>query len=352
MPQYYSILTGIHPLSESLIKKIFDFKYGRTSSAVHVKKAFKKDIKDLIKILIQVFPITVSTGNLGWWDLFRPFSEKLQGLIHQENIGNLPVARNPLTNTFYRQPIVEGKISSKGSVLQAANHPFLDGNVLQTKLLADQCKNNGKSLCLPGPFTFSRAVSISSNGSKVYKTRDPLMIDFSTILQDEISYLTTEGYSHIVLDESSITWEEINSDTSSLLLDLWNQIISNSSLKIILHTYRRLTEAKLQMLLESNAWAVGIDLIRNSPQKLMEQSFNGKALLAGLIDSQSYLRDADNRLVVEETSDLVKVGRDLAETQSSHIILAPTTRLEFVPRSVADLKLQQLGKALQELQEM
>ncbi|MFX1508657.1 MAG: hypothetical protein ACFFDC_21450 [Promethearchaeota archaeon] len=352
MPQYSSILTGIHPFSESLIKKIFDFKYGRASSPTHVREAFEKDIKDLVKLLIQIFPIAVSTGNLGWWDLFRPFSEKLKGLIHQENIGNLPVARNPLTNTFYRQPIVEGEISSEGSVLQAAKHPFLDGNILQTKLLTDQSKNYGKSLCLPGPFTFSRAVSISSNGSKVYKTQDSLMIDFSTILQEEISYLSTEGYSHIVLDESSITWEKINSDTSSLLLDLWNQIVSNSSLKIILHTYHHLTEAKLQMLLESNAWAVGIDLIRNSPQKLMEQSFNGKTLLAGLIDSQSYLRDADNKLVVEETSDLVNVGRKLEETQSSHIILAPSTRLEFVPRSVADLKLRQLGKALQELEEM
>ena len=352
MPQYSSILTGIHPLSESLIKKIFDFKYGRTSSPTHVKEAFENDIKDLIKLLIQIFPIAVSIGNLGWWDLFRPFSENLKGLIHQENIGNLPVARNPLTNTFYRQPIIVGKISSKGSVLQAARHPFLDGNILQTKLLIDRSKNNGKSLCLPGPFTFSRAVSISSKGSKVYKTRDPLMIDFSTILRDEIRFLSTEGYSHIVLDESSITWEEMNSDTCSLLLDLWNQIVSNSSLKIILHTYHNLTEGKLQMLLDSKAWAIGIDCIKNDLKKLVQQDFSGKTLLAGVIDSQSYLRDADNGLIVENTQDLIKLATDLAEIQSNHIILAPTTRMEFVPRSVADRKLKHLGEALKELQEL
>ena len=351
MSQYSSILTGIHPLSESLIKKIFDFKYGRASSPIHVKEAFERDIRDLVTLLSQAFPIAISTGNLGWWDLLRPFSEELHGLTHRGNIGNLPVARNPLTNTFYRQPTVHGKISSGGSVLRAAKHPFLEGNILQTRFLLDQSNDCGKSICLPGPFSFSRAVSIDSNGSKVYETRDSLMTDFAKILREEIGYLSTEGYSHIVVDESSIAWEKVNSDTGSLLVDLWNQIASDSSLKVILHTYYRLTEAKLQLLLDSNAWAIGIDCVRNPHQKLVEQDFTGKTLLAGVIDSQSYLRDSDNELIVENITDLVKLGKDLADTQSNHIILAPTTRLEFVPRSVADLKLQQLGKALKELQE-
>ncbi|UCG02593.1 MAG: hypothetical protein JSW11_01105 [Candidatus Heimdallarchaeota archaeon] len=352
MPQYSTILTGIHPLSESLIKKIFDFKYGRAASPTHVRDAFEKDIKDLVTLLLQCFPIAISTGNLGWWDLLRPFSEELQGLTHKGNIRNLPVARNPLTNTFYRQPIIAGKLSSKGSALQTAKHPFLDGNILQTNYLSDKLANNGKSLCLPGPFTFSRAVSINTDGSKVYKTRDALMTDFSQILHNELKYLSSEGYSHVVLDESSIVWEKVDEDSRSLLTDLWNQIVSESSLKVILHTYNRLTENKLQLLLDSNAWAIGIDCIRNNPQKLVEHDFNGKILLAGAVDSQSYLRDIDGNLLVENIADLVQLGNDLAESQSDHIILAPTTRLEFVPRSVADLKLHRLGQALKKLQEM
>lgn len=352
MTQYSSILTGIHPLSESLIKRIFDFKYGRASSPTLVKEVFKKDIRDLIVLLLQTFPIAISTGNLGWWDLLRPFSEELQGLTHKGNIGNLPVARNPLTNTFFRQPIVAGKISSEGSVLQVAKHPFLEGNILQKSFLSDKLKNNGYCLCLPGPFTFSRAVSLGPEGLKVYKTRDALMTDFSQILRNELSYLSSIGYSHVVIDESSIVWEKVDSDSTSLISDLWDQIASESTLKVILHTYRRLTEDKLQLLLNSKAWAIGIDCIRNDPQKVVEHDFNGKTLLAGVVDSQSYLRDTDSELIVENVADLVKLGKELEETQSDHIILAPTTRLEFVPRSVADLKLQQLGKALKELQEM
>ncbi len=350
MPQYSSILTGIHPLSESLIKKIFDFKYGRASSPNHVKKAFEKDIKDLLALLSQVFPIAISTGNLGWWDLFRPFSEELQGLTHKGNIGNLPVARNPLTNTFYRQPIVKGEISHEGSILQVAKHPFLEGNILQTRFLPDNLKNTGWSLCLPGPFTFSRAATINLEGQKVYKTKDDPMIDFARILKKELNYLSSVGFSHVVIDESSIAWEPVDIDSASLISDLWSQIVTGSPMKIALHTSYHLSDDKLQMLMDSKAWAFGIDCIRNNPHKLVEYDFNGKALIAGVIDAQSYSRDADGKLLVEDIDKLVKLGNDLADTKANSIILAPTSRLEFVPRSVADVKIQKLGKALEELQ--
>ncbi|MFX0014103.1 MAG: hypothetical protein ACFFB2_06410 [Promethearchaeota archaeon] len=346
MSQYYSILTGIHPLSETLIKRIFDFKYGRASSPEHVKIAFEKDIKDLITLLSDAFPIAISIGNLGWWDLFRPFSEKLQGLSRGDGIGDLPVARNPLTNTFYRQPIVEGEISHTDSVLLTATHPFLDGNIIQTKFLPMESRRKGWSLCLPGPFSFSRAVIFNSEGQKIYRTRNDFMNAFSQILKHELSYLSKEGFSHIIIDESSLAWEEVDTETLSLLGDLWNQIIASSSLKIIFHTYQNLNEEKFQLLLESKAWAIGIDCVANNPRELANYDFNGKNLLAGVVDAQSYLRDANDNLLVETDNELVKLGSVLAKTEAENIILAPTTRLEFVPRSVADLKIQQLGKAI------
>lgn len=351
MSHYGSILTGIHPLSESLIKRIFDFKYGRASSPEHVKQAFESDINDLTALLLQTFPTAISTGNLGWWDLFRPFSQELQGLIHKNNVRNLPVARIPLTNTFYRQPMVEGKVFHEGSILKVAKHPFLNGNILQTRFLPNEYKQKGWSLCLPGPFSFSRAVTINSEGQKVYRTRDDLIIDFSQILKNEFHYLSSEGFSHVIIDEGSITWESVDTDTASLLGDVWNQIVTGSPLKIILHTYHHLSEKKLQLLVDSKAWAIGIDCIRNDPKKLANYDFDGKSLLAGVIDAQSYLRDSDGKLLVEEIDELIKLGNVLAETQAKNVILAPTTRLEFVPRSVADLKLLKLGKALEILQE-
>ncbi|MHA2292541.1 MAG: hypothetical protein ACXACK_10295 [Candidatus Hodarchaeales archaeon] len=337
-------------MSEPLIKRIFDFKYGRASSSDHVVEAFEQDIEELVALLIQSFPVAVSTGNLGWWDIFRPFSAELQGLIHEKNVRNLPVTRFPLTNTFYRQPVVSGRICHDGPLLKVTKHPFLKGNFLQTRFLPSNTKNSGWSLCLPGPFTFSRAAAINLDGQEVYKTKDQLMIDFSRILEEELNYLSSEGFSHVVLDESFFAWEIIEYDSASLLSDLWKEIATKSSLRIGLHTNHYLDEEKLQLLLNSKVWGIGYDCIKNDIHKLLEHDFNGKALLAGVVDGQSYLRDANKDVVVEEIDELVNLGRDLAETQAKEIILAPTSRLEFVPRSVANHKIKTLGKALEKLQ--
>lgn len=350
MPQYNSILTGIHPLSESLIKKIFDFKYGRIASSDHIKQGFEEDIEGLVTLLSQTFAIASSTGNLGWWDLFRPFSEELQGLTHRGNIGNLPVARNPLTNTFYRQPIVEGKVSHDGPILKVAKHPFLPGSILQTRFLPPHLKKTGWTLCLPGPFSFSRAVTISLEGQGMYKSRDELMIDFTKILIEELRFLASEGFSHVICDESAITWEPTDADTVSLTRDLWGKLIKGAPLRLALHTFQHLSDKKLQLLLDSKAWALGIDCIKNDPHQLSDYDFDGKTLIAGVVDAQNYLRDVNNELLVEDIAELFKLANDLAKTQTKAIILAPTSRLEFVPRSVADLKMRTLGKVIEKLQ--
>lgn len=350
MTQYSTILTGIHPLSEYLIKRIFDLKYGRATSPDHVIKAFKRDIIDLITILEQTSPEAISIGNLGWWDIFRPFTEEFQRLVTNNNVGNLPVTRIPLTNTFYRQPIIGTKISTNGSILKTTKHPFLKGNILQTKFLPKNLKKTAWSLCLPGPYTFSHAADIDSKGQVIYKTHNELMVDFSKILCDELQYLAAEGFSHVVIDESYFAWESLDNNTSSLILELWNQISTSSAIKVTIHTHQHLSEEKLQLLMESKSWGTGIDCIRNDINKLVNYDFEKKNLVAGVVDSQSYFRSVNGELIVEEVADLVQLGDALAETKVKNIILSPTSRLEYIPRSVADLKLKRLGEATSKLQ--
>ncbi|MFX0184856.1 MAG: hypothetical protein ACFE95_17370, partial [Candidatus Hodarchaeota archaeon] len=242
MTQYSSILTGIHPLSEHLIKRIFDLKYGRATSPDHVIKAFEEDITDLISILEQTSSEAVSIGNLGWWDIFRPFTVKFHRLVDHNTVGNLPVTRVPLTNTFYRQPIIDTKISANELILKAVKHPFLEGNILQTRFLPMNLKDKAWSLCLPGPYTFSRAADIDSKAQEIYRNQNELMADFSKILCNELQYLASEGFSHVVIDESYFAWETLDNDTSSLILELWNQISTCSTIKVIIHTHLRLTE--------------------------------------------------------------------------------------------------------------
>ena len=58
-----------------------------------------------------------------------------------------------------------------------------------------------------------------------------------------------------------------------------------------------------------------------------------------------------NIIISSSIDDLIKLGEFWIKRHSEDIILAPTSRLEFVPRSVADFKIQQLGKAIEKLQD-
>ncbi|MHA2170592.1 MAG: hypothetical protein ACXAB7_11925 [Candidatus Kariarchaeaceae archaeon] len=350
MSLYNTLITGIHPLSESLIKDIFDYKYGRTTSTDHIKKAFERDIEDLINSQQQIFPIAVSTGNLGWWDIYRPFTEKLEGLNNEVAIGDLPVVRIPLTNTFYRQLIVTGKLFSESPILKIAQHSFLDGNLLQTQFLPKELKNNSWCLCLPGPFSLSRASKISPEAKADYITNDDLINDFTAILVKELQYLSSKGFSHIVIDESAVVWEELDKDLLPIIIDSWNKLVGGSAIKIIIHTHQRLPETVIKLLIESNAWGIGIDFINNDPSILYEYEIKDKSLIAGVVDSQGYYRNLEGEAIVEETLHITELGEKLSLLQAKNIILVPTTRLEFIPRSVANLKLHQLGKAVELLQ--
>ena len=344
------MITGIHPLSESLIKNIFDYKYGRATTVDHIKKAFKQDIEDLITTQKQIFPLAISPGNLGWWDIYRPFTEKLEGLKNKVAIGDLPVVRNPLTNTFYRQLIVTGKLFSDNPILKLAQHRFLDGNLLQTQFLPKKHKHNHWCLCLPGPFSLSRASIISSEAKTDYTTKDDLIIDFTTILVKELQYISSKGFSHVVIDESAIVYENLSKDLLPIIIDSWNRLVTGSTLKIIIHTHRHLSEMVINSLIESKAWGIGIDFINNDPLEFTENEIKDKTLVAGVVDSHSYFRNQEGKAIIEETHNITELCGKLSLLQPQNIILAPTTRLEFIPRSVADLKLNQLGRAVELLQ--
>lgn len=351
MTTYTSVLTGIHPLSEPLIKQIFDLKYGRVSTPDLVRKAFKQDILDIIAVVEQAYPAAVSTGNLGWWDIYRPFTEALLKQANGDNTGNLPVVRMPLTNTFYRQPIVNVKFTHDTSILKTAKHPFLDGNILQHELLPDALKEKAWSVCLPGPYTFSRAAAVDSQDTTLYRSKNELMDDFTEILREEIKYLASEGFSHMVLDEGGLAWEPLNRDTATAVGDLWNRINEGASLKVAIHTYHALEPHVLELLANANVWAVGIDCVRNTVKAIREYDFDRKTLIAGVVDAQSYFRSPTGDLLVEETHELVNLGEKLVQTEVDQIVLAPTSRLEFIPRSVADLKVRALGETIKALEE-
>ncbi|MHA2500311.1 MAG: hypothetical protein ACXAEL_12150, partial [Candidatus Hodarchaeales archaeon] len=54
-------------------------------------------------------------------------------------------------------------------------------------------------------------------------------------------------------------------------------------------------------------------------------------------------------IVLEDPEEVAAQARQLEQLEPRTLILAPTTRLEMIPRTIADLKLKVLGESLRQV---
>jgi methionine synthase II (cobalamin-independent) len=355
MMQVLSCLTGIHPFSEGIIQAIFDYKYGR-ASLEPVKREFESDLTALVQLQQQLDFGLATTGNLGWGDLFRPFTEHMEGIRPFKSVSDLPVARYPLTNTFYRQPAIEGQLtSSKAFLTESAKDPFLGEPLALYRFLPPKIKNIGWSMILPGPYYFQYCAAGD------YSPEECIW-DFADVLITEIKSLEDVGFSHILLDESPLTWQQRTHQTpppSQLLAtqEALLKIASQCAARIHIHTTNGdvlwrppgFSEVILELLLNANVDGIGIDFFQTKVTAITDYSLEQRDLIAGLVDATGYARTLTGESVLEDPEEITAQARQLEQLEPKTLILAPTTRLEMIPRTIADLKLQVLGESLRQL---
>ena len=310
-------LTGIHPFKESTIQTIFDYKYGR-STKLPLEKSIIKDLKDLTNQL-KTWKY-LSTGNLGWFDLLRPFSEHLsEGLIAVDKADDLPVTRNPLTNTFYRQPMVIGKLKITQDVLEQKHPIYPNGGYLQADLLLAEEKEQKRTQILPGPFYFASMVNYTPEGRQAYPSDESCATAFADILVQEINMLQVKGFNQIVLDESPISWatktgKKLPQSVMDTEIKLLNQIVDQTNAKIISHYHNGSitqipengSQTLLDMLLNSKIHGIGIDFINSPLIEVDKQNFNDKSLFAGLIDATGYNRSSNGVAIIDDRKFITK----------------------------------------------
>ncbi|MHA2362882.1 MAG: hypothetical protein ACXAC7_02920 [Candidatus Hodarchaeales archaeon] len=353
-------LTGIHPYNESTIQAIFDYKYGRTDKTP-LQMEIKNDLKELIQNVKEWQ--YVSTGNYGWFDLIRPFSLHLkEGLSVVDKADDLPVTRNPLTNTFYRQPTVVGKIKVNSRILNQ-NHPIFEENgYLQTNYLPSDGKSKTWTQILPGPFYFASQVEYTTEGKQIYPSDVECANDFVKILVNEIKYLREEGYTQIILDESPIVWAQKTGKplTNNIIenqVRLLNEIVAKTNIKIIVYYHNGNitqtptddTKSLLEALMLSKVHGIGVDFFHTPIKDILDKNFSGKTLFAGLIDATSYSRTPEGDVVIENSADVKDAFTSLKSTQAEELVLCPSTRMELIPRSIADQKINLITKIIQEV---
>ena len=355
---YSGSLTGIHPFSETTIQKIFDYKYGRADKSQAVIQ-LEKDYVNLIALEKQGKWKYISTGNIGWYDLLRPFSENLKGLAPVSKTDDLPVTRNPLTNTFFRQAKITNSLEASETTLNLAKHPFLENGVLQTKFLPSEDKGKTWTQILPGPFYFANMCAYTEEGRKLYPKNSDAATAFAQCLEKIIINLTKIGFNAIILDESPIVWGErtgkpLTQDEILSAITILNDLQTKVKLPLIIHLFngnvlqvpKNSLKSILEFFIESKVAGIGIDFISTTLSEVTKLNLKNKLIFAGLINAQGYSRRQDGSVVLENPKDLVRQLGMISKAGAKEVVLCPNTRLEFLPRSIADQKIEIINKAI------
>lgn len=332
-------------MSEELIRKLLDFKYGRDLKNP-VMDLFHEDVESLIALQKSLgFPL-LSTGSLGIEDLIRPFTRSLDCFKQSyENIGDLPIVRWHYTNTFYRQPRLMDKFPDDSRVLlddvntlsekSAYSHEFLDG--VPSRIV------------IPGPVSLVGLVEID-HAKSPYSSVDDALMAAGAYLAQEIEKLPS-FYQEIQLDEPLIVWKRHPRRLQDSIRRAYQSIaqVTEGQRRVIVNTYFESTLPVIDFLLSLPVDGVGIDFIATNLNSIANKNFEGKILQAGLIDAQNYVPTAEGRLDVSNTSYHVKLAEALLDLKPEELIITSNTGLEYLPRPVADEKLQQIAQIVKEV---
>jgi 5-methyltetrahydropteroyltriglutamate--homocysteine methyltransferase len=303
-------LTGAFPRSEKLVAATRAFERGKATES-EVEANLREDNLSLVGLQEESALDFFVDGQLNWQDLFRPFSDLFTGI----ELGSL--TRWFDNNTFYRAPVVSGKIKFKGDK---------PGKFFRADTLP---RNGRKKAVLPGPFTFA---ALSETNASLPDVVD----EFSHALRDLIRKLQAMGYTCFQLNEPCLCAKNRTADDFSIAKNGIETCVRGLTGKSILHTYFADSSKIIDSLLDNSIDYVGIDFYATSLDTLVEPTFD-KGLVCGCVDGRNSLIESP-----AEIGDFALKVRDKLEPRD--LILAPNTDLDYLPQPIAEKKVRLLGK--------
>ncbi len=293
-------VSGIHPRSEKLIKITREFDKGMIGYN-ELEKALIDDIKNFIHIQSKAELEFFSDGMLNWQDPLRPIIECVEG------IRGGPYLRWFETNTFYRKPLVAGKLKIKKENVKR----FFNFDLIP--------EEKSKIAILPGPYTLSTL----SNEKNIES--------FTNILKDIIRSLEKD-YKNllILLQEPCLVYEQYSPGKENFLhlKKMYSQLYSDSPQKYIVHTFFGNAENAASLLHELECW-IGID-ITETPYSFLK-NFEKSNILLGILDSRNP--------IIEEPKRFKKLIEYIKSLRIENVRLCPNTDLRYIPRKLADKKI-------------
>ncbi|GBC70499.1 5-methyltetrahydropteroyltriglutamate--homocysteine methyltransferase [Candidatus Calditenuaceae archaeon HR02] len=305
-------LGGVMPRSEELIMAFRRLAEGRESYDSVVGLA-RREASAVIEMQRRLGMTYIAEGQLLWHDILRPFAEHLEGV----KLG--PLTRWFDNNLFYKRPIIVSNLSRTT-------------RILEKYVFTDLLKEINWKLILPEPYTF---YSLSINQS--YNRWEDLVLDFAEIIVEELRSLEGSGPALLQLSAPSLVENRLDIDQVETVKEALRVIKNGFSGLLMVHLFFHDASNAFPWILDAPLDIVGIDPFSTDPGEIRGYSFEG-ALAVGCIDARnSYVES--NEEIVAILSSVV----ECVNAKSYH--LTTNTDLEYLPRRVADAKVERLAVA-------
>ncbi len=249
-----------------------------------------------------------------WQDILRPVAECTEGV----RIGGL--VRWFDNNTFYRQPIINGKLRWRRGEIGGYVYRELLGATTTPKVV------------LPSPFSYAE---LSDN--RHYQSEEKLVEDVGRILNECARELAELGIKHVQFSEPVAVATFISNDEKNLIHHALKIATEALNCGVSLHTFFGDLSTLYPEALDWPIDALGADFYATTIGSL-KQFKCSKPLIAGCVDGRNSL--------LEDPSMIAQFVKDLVDyLKPSEVILAPNCDLEFLPRPVAEEKMRRLRAA-------
>lgn len=256
----------------------------------------------------------VTDGQIGWYDS----QSHIAGRLASVEVNGL--VRYFDTNTYYRQPVIRGRVAWDGPIL-------VDG----WKFATEHSRAPVKAV-LTGPLTLATLALDRHYGDKRALTHD-----LAEALSHEVDALVRAGARHVQIDEPILTRHP---EDLSLAVEGLERISSRKgSATLTLFTYFGAVAGIFKELLEAPADAIGLDLVQGAATwSAILRDGATKPLVLGLIDARNTRKEDPSEIARKVSSLADRIDLDAS-------FLSPSNGLEFLPRDRARGKLRLLAAA-------
>jgi 5-methyltetrahydropteroyltriglutamate--homocysteine methyltransferase len=249
-------------------------------------------------------------GQIRWDDPLSPFARAWSGVEPG------PLERFYDNNTYFRQPVIDGRIQTDGRSL-VRDYTFARG-VAKAQLKA----------AIPGPLTFATLTARDDQ----YRSLEERVLAVADATTKEIAGLKAAGATMIDIEDPAVVASPKNIE---LAREAYRRF-ADPDLALTLVTFFFPADAVLESLASFPVAAVAID-VRSRDTTAFDRldAFRTQQVVLGVVDARN------TRL---ETADEVAryAERGLKLVPQERLILATTTSLEYLPRDVARAKLTAL----------